>query len=406
MASIIMTLRKISRIFLWLLGALLIIAIAGYIWLRNSPYWVGVTLFADDYRVANFRSMDTVFPFEPVSRSGPVWALETAPRALPESFGFNGQDLALSAFLERTETTGFLVLHQGQIAHESYYLGGDETSQFTSWSVAKSVLSALIGIAIDEGHIADITDPIERYVPALAGTAYGAVPIEDALTMSSGIGFDEDYDNPMSDVNMLFVSFPMGTPLAETIHGQDALRPPGEYNNYISSDSIALGLALEGATGMSAHAYLQSRLWGPMGAEADAFWSTNRAGDILPLCCLNATLRDYGRFGQLYLQNGARDGQQIVPADWVAASVTPSAPHLEPGDNPASSWTFGYGYHWWIPEEPQGDYTAIGIWGQYIYVDPVREVVIVKTSADYHFDDNDHETIAAFRAIARDLAGE
>ena len=122
-------------------------------------------------------------------------------------------------------------------------------------------------------------------------------------------------------------------------------------------------------------------------------------------CCLNATLRDYARFGRLYLEGGARDGRQIVPAEWIAASVNPAAPHLQPGENPASSWTFGYGYQWWIPEDPQGDFTAIGVWGQYIYIDPAREVIIVKSSADPDFDDNDHETIAAFRAIARAVAG-
>ena len=143
-----------------------------------------------------------------------------------------------------------------------------------------------------------------------------------------------------------------------------------------------------------------------MGAEADATWSTDRAGREFALCCLNATLRDWARFGRLYLEGGAREGRQIVPADWVAASVAPTAPHLQPGDNPASFWTFGYGYQWWIPEDPQGDFLAIGVWGQYIYVDPSRDVVIVKTSADPLFDDNDHESVAAFRAIARAVAGD
>jgi len=124
------------------------------------------------------------------------------------------------------------------------------------------------------------------------------------------------------------------------------------------------------------------------------------------LCCLNATLRDFARFGRLYLEAGARDGHQIVPAGWVHASVNPKAPHLQPSDNPLSDWTFGYGYKWWIPEDPLGDFVAIGIWGQYIYVDPSREVIIVKTSADPDFDDNCHESIAAFRAIARAVAGE
>lgn len=126
---------------------------------------------------------------------------------------------------------------------------------------------------------------------------------------------------------------------------------------------------------------------------------------MLPFCCLNATLRDYARFGRLYLEGGAREGKQIVPRDWVAISTRPTAPHLEPGENPASFWTFGYGYHWWVPEDPREEFLAIGIWGQYIYVDRARDVVIAKTSADYDFDTRDHESVAVFRAIARVVSG-
>ncbi|WP_071796468.1 serine hydrolase domain-containing protein [Natronohydrobacter thiooxidans] len=345
--------------------------------------------------------MNQVFPSRDVPRAGPVWEFGRDPRPLPETYAFSGTEHDLAAFLDRTITTGLLVVHRGAITHEEYRLGADETSPFTSWSMAKSVLSALIGIAVEEGHIASIRDPIGQYVPALVGSGYAYVPIEDALTMSSGVAFDEDYDNPFSDINMLFIrAMAMGVPVEETIAGLQAVRPPGTFNDYVSSDSMALGLVLEGATGIPLADYLATRLWGPMGAEADAFWSTDRTGREFALCCLNATLRDYARFGRLYLEGGARDGQQIVPADWVAASVNPTAPHLQPGENPASSWTFGYGYQWWIPEDPQGDFLAIGVWGQYIYIDPVREVVIVKTSADPDFDDNDHESVAAFRAIA------
>ena len=398
--------RRLLRIGAWTFGALTVLALAGFLWLRQSPYWAGITLFAESHRVANFRAMDRVFPSRPVPRAGPVWEFGRDPHPLPVTYAFNGAEHDLAAFLDRTVTTGLLVVHRGAITHEDYRLGADETSPFTSWSMAKSVLSALIGIAVEEGHIASIRDPIGQYVPALAGSGYADVPIEDALTMSSGVAFDEDYDNPFSDINMLFIrAMAMGTPVEETIAGLQATRAPGTFNDYVSSDSMALGLVLEAATGMRVADYLASRLWGPMGAEADAFWSTDRTGREFALCCLNATLRDYARFGRLYLEGGARDGQQIVPAEWIAASVNPTATHLQPGDNPASSWTFGYGYQWWLPEDPQGDFTAIGVWGQYIYTDPAREVIIVKSSADPDFDDNDHESLAALRAIARAVAG-
>ena len=399
--------RRLLRIAALTLVALAVLALAGFLWLRQSPYWAGITLFSESTRVENFRDMDRVFPSRPVARSGPVWAFGSDPRPLPETYAFADEAHDLAAFLDRTETTGLLVVHEGDITHEDYRQGADETSPFTSWSMAKSVVSALVGIALEEGHIASLRDPIAAYVPALEGTAYGAVPLEDALTMSSGIAFDEDYARAASDINMLFLrTMAMGQPQVDLLAGLGAVRAPGEFNDYISSDSMALGLVLEGATGMPLAEYVETRLWAPLGAEADAFWSTDRNGQEFALCCLNATLRDYARFGRLYLEGGAREGEQIVPAAWVAASVAPEAPHLQPGPNPASSWTFGYGYKWWIPEDPQGDFLAIGVWGQYVYVDPAREVIIVKTSADPAFDDNDHETVAAFRAIARALADD
>lgn len=365
-------------------GVFLVVLLAGaggFVWLRNSPYWAGITLFAEDRVVENFRAMDRVFPARAVPEGGEVWAFDTAPRGLPETYNHAGADRSLAAFLDETVTTGLLVVHDGAIVHEEYRLGASDTSPFTSWSVAISVVPALIGIALDEGYIGSVRDQITDYVPALAGSGYDGVAIEDALTMSSGVAFDEDYDNPMSDVNRLTIAVASGQPLERALAGLEWARTPGTYNDYISADTIALGLVLEAATGVPNEEYLATRLWQPMGAEAPAFWSTGRAGEVLPYCCLNAVLRDYARLGRLYLDGGTREGVQIVPPDWVAASTRPTAPRLEPGDNPASFWTFGYGYQWWVPEEPRGgpgdEFLAIGIWGQFIYVDRARRVVIV-----------------------------
>jgi len=398
--------NRFIRFALWTTGLLGLLALAGFLWLRQSPYWAGITLFSESQRVENFRAMDRVFPARQIARSGPVRALNHDPQPLPAQYDFNGGTHDLDAFLERTQTAGLLVVHHGAITHEEYRLGSDDTAPFTSWSMAKSVISALTGIALDEGHITSLRDPIGAYVPALAGSGYSDVPIEDALTMSSGVAFDEDYDNAFSDINMLFIrAMAMAMPMEEMLAGLQSTRAPGVFNDYISADTMALGLVLEAATGMRLAEYLESRIWGPMGAEADAYWSTDRSGREFALCCLNATLRDYARFGLLYLQGGAWNGQQIIPAAWIEASTNPTAAHLQPGDNPASSWTFGYGYKWWVPEDPQGDFLAIGVWGQYIYVDPARAVVIVKTSVDPAFDDHDHESVAVFRAIAAALAG-
>lgn len=398
--------RFVVKIGLGLIVVITVAAAGGYLWLRNSPYWAGITLFAEDVRVENFRSMDQIMPAKDVPAGDAIWAFGVNIKGLPDTYVFEEAERSVTAFLDETVTTGLLVVHEGVITHEEYRLGGTETSPFTSFSVLKSVASALVGIALEEGHITGIDDQIIDYVPVLAGSGYDGVTIEDALTMSSGVAFDEDYANPMSGVNRLIYALMAGQILSDALAGLERVREPGRYNEYISADTIALGLVLEAATGMPNEAYLASRLWQPMGAEAPAFWNTGRAGEVLPYCCLNARLRDYARFGRLILEGGARDGVQIVPRDWVQISTRPSAPRLEPGDNPASFWTFGYGYQWWIPEDPQDEVLAIGIWGQYIYIDRAREIVIVKTSSDYDFDIRDHETVALFRAVAAHTAIE
>lgn len=398
--------RRAARIGSGLLAVLALAGASGFLWLRASPYWPGITLFWEGNRIENFRAMDRVFPARDVPADGRAWTFEVSARPLPETYRFEGAARPIAAFLDETVTTGLLVVRDDTIVHEEYRLGADASSRFTSWSVAKSFLSALVGIALEEGHIESLDDPLTAYVPALAGSAYDGVSIEDALTMSSGVAFDEDYDSPMSDVNRLFFTLAAGRPMVDTLSSLDRARDPGTYNDYVSSDSIALGLALEAATGIPNEEYLATRLWGPMGAESPAFWNTGRGGPVLPFCCLNATLRDYARFGRLFLEGGAREGVQIVPATWVERSTRPSAARLEPGENPASSWLFGYGYHWWVPEEPRDEFLAIGIWGQYVYVDRTREIVIVKTSADYDFDTRDHETVEVFRAIAGHLGAD
>lgn len=395
---------RVVRFGLGVVCLLVVVAAAGFVWLRYSPYWTGITLFSEAHRVENFRAMDRVFPSKNVA-AGPVsWPFETGLHDLPSTYEFAGTSRQIEGFLDASRTTGLLVVHRGVIVHEAYRLGADATSRFTSWSMAKSVLSALIGIALEEGYIHSLDDPIDCYVPELAGSVYADVTIQDALTMSSGVDFDEDYDNPISDVNRLFFSLAAGKPMTQSLVMLDRIRAPGTYNDYISADSIALGLMLEQATGMPNEVYLATRLWGPMGAETDAFWSTGGDGSVLPFCCLNATLRDYARFGRLFLEEGVREGVPILARDWVLASTQPVAPRLQPGENPASSWTFGYGYHWWVPENPQEEFLAIGIWGQYIFVDRKNAVVIVKTSVDEAFDTRDYESVAVFRTIASAVA--
>lgn len=395
--------RILIRAALTLAAILTAAGVGGYLYLRNSEWWGAVTLFHDDYRAENFRTMHEIYPARAVPAGSEAWDFEPARGAivLPERYRYKGEERSLERFLIDSETTGLLVVRDGAIAHERYGDGYDETSLITSFSMAKSVISALVGIAIEEGYIRSVFDNIAEYVHELRGSGYDGVSIHDVLTMSSGVAFNEDYESIFSDVMQLPIRvFGFRHPVTDILAELKREREPGSYNNYASSDSIALGLLISRATGSTLADYLSRTLWKPAGMEGDAWWNTDYHGNELGHAFLSARLRDYARFGRLYLNEGRRDGLQIIPAEWIHASLNPAEPHLQPGVNPNSSWTFGYGYQWWIPEDPEGDFCAIGIWGQYIYVHPRTRTVIVKTGTDYHFDTRDHETIAAFRAIA------
>lgn len=368
-----------------------------------------VRLFEADRIVRNFRSMDTMFETVPVRR-GPVdHALEMQPHDLPETYEYDGTTRDVAHFLRDTWTTGLIVMQDGKIAHERYYLGHTASTRTISWSVAKSFISALVGIAVAEGHIADIGQPVSDYVPALKGSGYEGVPIKHVLQMSSGIRFDEDYGAFFSDINRLGRAIGFDSSLDDFVATLDRERAPGKFHHYVSMDTQVLGMLLRAATGESIASYLESRIWKRIGMESDAYWLVDRNGMELAFGGLNAVLRDFARLGQLYLNEGEWEGQQVVPEEWVRASVTPDAPHLQPG-NPASTWVLGYGYQWWIPQRPDGDYLAIGVYGQFVYVYPKKGIVIAKTSAypDYNVDgqEKELETIELFRAIAAHLVPE
>jgi len=393
--KISITLGITFLIFVILLGS-------GFLYLRNSEWWTAFSLFSDASRVENFRNFHTLFPADQINAGKQVWNFSSENRNLPEYFAFKGNRKNIQAFLDETWTTGLVVARGERILFEEYFKDYNEKSLPTSFSLAKSVLSGLVGIAIDRGYIGSVEDRVDTYLPGFSGTAYGAVTIHNLLTMSSGIGFDEDYESFTSDNNLLPVRvFGFQHRLPDLLINLPAIRESGTYNEYISSDSIVLGLILQKATGRSVSQFLEETIWKPAGMEARAYWNTDTHGYTLTHGFLSATLRDFLRFGRLYAQHGRSRGQQIIPEWWIKESIYRSEPRLQPGQNPLSHWTFGYGYQWWIPENPEGDFTAIGIWGQYIYIHPEFDVVIVKTGADYDFDVRDHETIALFRTLAR-----
>jgi CubicO group peptidase (beta-lactamase class C family) len=387
---------------------LAVLAVAGLFYRKElMRLYDVITLFEPDVIVSNFRNMDTMFDYRTVHRGETVFDLADEKRVLPDTYVYEGAVKNTAEFINNTWTTGLIVLKGDTVAFEEYYLGNDKNSKAISWSVAKSFVSALMGIALEEGYIKDINDPVTRYVPLLKGTGYDGVPIKDVLEMSSGIRFNEDYADFFSDINRMGRVIALNGSLDSFVASLENEREPGTYNHYVSMDTQVLGMVLREATGQDISSYLEDKIWKKIGMESDTYWLVDGDGMELAFGGLNVILRDYARFGLLYLNGGKMMGQQIVPADWVRMSVNPTEPHLLPGERPSSDWVLGYGYQWWIPENPQGDFLAIGIYNQFIYVNPKYDVVIAKTSAyaDYDIDGEakELETIAFFRAIAESL---
>ncbi len=348
------------------------------------------------------RSLSEAFPTRTVSRGGEIAVLPESPRDLGElSFEHDGRQLGFDEFLERNHTHGIVVLHRGEVVYERYFAGADAGSRFTSWSVAKSFTATLVGIALADGRIRSLDDSIETYVPALQGTAYDGVSIDQVLRMRSGVAFTEEYTDDGSDVAdfMRASVIEQGDSADRLAAGYPRASVPGSTFNYNTAETQILGMLVRAVSEKSHGAYLEEKLWRPLGMEHDASLVLDRPGPTgvaLAGCCLNAALRDWARFGQLHLQDGVWRGERLLPEGWVARATSGT------GDEDPEEEVF-YGYQWWIFDE--GRYSAEGVHGQFIFVDPANEVVIAKASfwPVAWDDDLADETLAAFGAVARHL---
>ena len=365
-----------------------------------------LTMFDEDRRVENFRNMQKLFPSKPILAATEPYHFQENQIPLNISYSFLGEVHQMWKFLERISTTGLLIIKDDVIVCEKYFLGESKTSKHTSWSVAKSFISALIGIAINEGCIDSVNDPITKYVPELENSAYNNVPIKHILQMSSGVKFNEDYDDKNADINKLLDQLYLyALPIERVILNFPSQRSSGESLEYISINTQILSLLLKRVTGKDIASNVQEKIWQPMGAEKDAYWLTDLYGNEVTFCGLNATLRDYAKFGLLYLHGGKFNGKQIIPESWVKESIKPDRPYLKPGETGEKNAYWGYQYHWWVPVGSQGDYCANGAWGQYIYINPEKNLVIAKSGAGNSVSrtPDDDETIILFRAIAEEL---
>lgn len=377
-----------------ILKGLLVVAVllaAAAVWKREeiTRLMAVNALFSPDRIVQNFSHMDQLFLTRPLSRGeGPV-----SPLPPGESFVLPPE---AEAWIKTRSVTGLVILKDGQLRHESYYLGTGPDDLRISWSVAKSFLAALFGVLEAEGAFGSLDDQVTFYAPSLKGSAYDGATIRDVLTMSSGVAFNEDYLDFWSDINRMGRVLALGGNMDGFAAGlKDRAADPGTRWHYVSIDTHVIGMVIRGATGKDIPELLESRILAPMGLEAAPYYLTDGEGVSFVLGGLNLRTRDYARFGQMVLQRGQWQGQQVVPAGWVQVMTTPQA-----ADGSA------YGFQWWIPADAApGEVMAQGIYGQYIYINPGLGVVIAVNSADRGFEEPgvSEQNIAMLRALAAAL---
>jgi CubicO group peptidase (beta-lactamase class C family) len=339
------------------------------------------TWFRTRHAVDGFSRADEILMSAPIraSRVASPWR---RPRFEP-AITYDGAAAAggagwfgLDAYLERNPVTSLAISVGDELLVERYRYGRLDTHRFTSFSMAKTVVAILVGIAVAEGRIASIEDPAERYVRGLAGSEYGRTPIRHLLTMSSGVAFRETYDGA-DDIALLSRATVGGAGPG----GADAVRrfdrreaEPGARWSYASAETYVLALVLSGALAEPVVEFAATRLWQPMGAEADASWLVDAGGRAVGYMGLNAVARDYARLGRMLAEGGRAGGQQIVPPDWLAEMTRA---HFSPR---STRGYFGYGFQTWIFPDGDGSFALQGVRGQSIFVDPRRRLVMAQTA--------------------------
>ena len=349
-----------------------------------SKAWISKPLgmFAGEDQTENFRSLSSIFPCRVVRRAAQPHEFPSGKLLfLPEAYEYEGRSCSSAALLGSTESVGLLVLQRGALRYEKYWLGADASTQWGLWSITKSFVSALMGLAVSEGAVVSVDDLVVQYVPRLAGSAYEGATIRHVLQMSSGAHWDEAYWDADSDIRKAGHALAMGASRGDVAVTLQREFEPGTYHRYSSIDTHVLGMVLRRATQRTLVDYLRDKLWLPLGAESDAFWVVEADGREWAAAGLSATLRDAAKLGALFAQQGRWNDQQLLPAEWVRASHTADAPHLVPGYRDRSASPFGYGYQWWLPDR-SGPYCAMGVYNQFVYVDPRHDIVIAKFSAN------------------------
>jgi len=330
-----------------------------------------ILFWSQAQRDANFPHMERLFPGHLVKAGKKVRPL---PKGLPLPIG-EGE---IEAFLDAQNVGGLIVLQDGKVRLERYARGYGPEGRWTSFSVAKSFTSTLVGAAIRDGYIKSVDEPVTKYIPELAGSGYDGVSIAQLLTMTSGVRWNEDYTDAKSDVARMFLE-PVPAGEDPTVHYMKNLpreSAPGTKWVYKTGETNLIGVLVMRATHRPLATYLSEKVWQRYGMEQDAFWMVDPSQHEVSGCCLSVSLRDYARMGQFALEGG----HGVVPANWFAESTRAHADIGVPG--------YGYGYQWWT--YPEGRFGAQGIFGQSIRIDPKTRTVIVISAAAPKATDRDY----------------
>lgn len=361
----------------FLLGGLAVVALGfgiGYLTLDKETRGVlgqlptnrDVLFWSVPQRDAAFRALDRLSflaKASPISKSANPLALPVgAPLTIP----------SLDTYMTSQRTAGMVIIQDGKVRLERYGLDFDAQGRWTSFSVAKSFTSTLVGAAIQDGFIKSLEDKVSAYIPDLKGSAYDDVTIRQLLTMTSGVQWNEDYEDPNADVAK-FNNAKADVGVDATVSYMRKLpraHPPGTHWAYNTGETNLIGVLVTSATKKPLAAYLEEKIWKPFGMAQDATWLLNSTGSEIGGCCIQAATSDYARFGQFVLGGGKIGDKQVVPADWFAQATTKQVDIGEPGH--------GYGFQWWTNDD--GTVAAQGIFGQGIFIDPKRRLVIASNS--------------------------
>jgi len=310
--------------------------------------------------------------FTEMEKYSDIAVIEAGRNIIPLKFG---PEISLSndldVYFDKQHLTGLLVMSKGRVVLEKYAEGLDVETKWSSFSIAKSITSTLVGVAIKDGYIRSENDLVIEYIPELKGSVYEGVTIRHLLTMTSGVNWSERYTSPKSEVVRFSTQKAEsgGSSVVSFMRNLDRKHPPGTHFNYNTGEASLIGLIVANATGKNLSEYFSEKIWKPYGMEGDAIWALDQDGREIGGCCISARLRDYARYGQFMLDGATVDGHSIVPTGWVETATT-SQHTYAPGR--------GYGYMWWT--HPNQSYVAKGIYGQEIAIVPTHEYMIVTIS--------------------------